>query len=166
MRRLGSIVRGSSKGRGGNEDAMRIQRAGGFLAAAVLAAFVLAVGSPAPAQKAGKMNQIEADWVAYDAPTQIIKVKVYKVREGPQAKELKAGQDALFNVKAEGSVLTRTTVKVNGKAGSLTDVAAGKRVILYWIPDASQAGSRFARSIDVTFSEEELDERYPDQGGN
>jgi hypothetical protein len=143
---------------------MRIQRAGGFLVAAVLAAFVLAVGSPAPAQKAGKMNQIEADWVVYDAPTQMIKVKVYKVREGPQAKELKAGQEATFKVKAEGSVLSRTSVKVNGRAGKLTDINAGKRVILYWMPDDADKTAKFARTIDVTFSEEELDERYPDQG--
>ena len=154
------------EGKGRYEDAMRIQRAGRIFAAAALAvAGVLAAGSPAAAQKkAGKMNRIEADWVAYDAAGQTIKVKVYQVREGPQAKELKAGQDASFKVKAEGSILARTSVKVNGKAGKLTDINAGKRVILYWMPDEADKAARFARTIDVTFSDEELDERYPDQG--
>jgi len=143
---------------------MRIQRAGRMFGAAALAvAGVLAVGSPAAAQKAGKMNQIEADWVAYDAAAQTVKVKVYKVREGPQAKELKAGQETAFKVKAEGSILARTSVKVNGKAGKLTDINAGKRVILYWMPDEADKAARFARTIDVTFSDEELDERYPDR---
>jgi hypothetical protein len=141
---------------------MAIQRAGWVFAAVVLAtAWVLAVGSPAAAQ--GKMNRIEADWVAYDADAQTVKVKVYKVREGPQAKELKAGQETAFKVKAEGSILSRTSVKVNGKAGKLTDINAGKRVILYWMPDEADKTARFARTIDVTFSEEELDERYPDR---
>jgi hypothetical protein len=142
---------------------MRIQRAGRMFAAAALAvAGVLAAGSPAAAQ--GKMNRIEADWVSYDPAAQTVKVKVYKVREGPQAKELKAGQETSFTVKAEGSILSRTSVKVNGKAGKLTDINAGKRVILYWMPDEADKAARFARTIDVTFSDEELDERYPDQG--
>ena len=143
---------------------MRIQRAGWFFAAVALAAaWVFAAGSPAAAQKAGKMNQIEADWVAYDAAAQAVKVKVYEVGQGPQAKELKASQEAAFKVKAEGSILTRTSVKVNGKAGKLSDINAGKRVILYWLPDEADKTARFARTIDVTFSDEELDERYPDQ---
>ena len=142
---------------------MRIQRAGRmFAAAAIAVAGLLAAGSPAAAQ--GKMNRIEADWVAYDPAAQTVKVKVYKVREGPQAKELKAGQETSFTVKAEGSILSRTSVKVNGKAGKLTDINAGKRVILYWMPDEADKAARFARTIDVTFSDEELDERYPDQG--
>jgi hypothetical protein len=143
---------------------MRIQRAGrSFGAAAIAVAGLLAVGSPAAAQKAGKMNQIEADWVAYDAAAQTVKVKVKEVGKGPQAKDLKVGQEAAFKVKAEGSILTRTSVKVNGKAGKLTDINAGKRVILYWLPDEADKTARFARTIDVTFSDEELDERYPDQ---
>ena len=59
--------------------------------------------------------------------------------------------------------LARTSVKVNGKAGKLTDINTGKRVILYWMPDEADKTARFARTIDVTFSDEELDERYPDQ---
>src|SRR3990172_8016788 len=144
---------------------MRIQRAGWFFAAVALAAaWVFAAGSPAAAQKAGKMKQIEGGWGAHDAAAQTVKVKVYEVGNGPQAKELKTGQEAAFKVKAEGSILTRTSVKVNGKAGKLTDINAGKRVMLYWMPDEADKAARFARTIDVTFSDEELDERYPDQG--
>jgi hypothetical protein len=127
-------------------------------------AFGFATAGPAAAQKKEKSVQTEADWVAYDADAQTVTVKV--VKPGSGAKGLSAGKDAVFNVKAEGTVLTRTTVKVNGKAGKLTDIMAGKRVMIYWKPDEKDPNARFARSIDVTFSEEELNERYPDADAN
>ncbi len=155
------------EGKGRYEDAMRIKRARGIVVATALACIgAWGHAAPAEAQTKGKTNRTEADWVAYDAGTQAVKVKVYKPGDGKETKSLKAGQEVSFNVKAEGTVLTRTTVKVNGKAGKLTDIPAGKRVQVYWIPDEKDASARFARSIDVTFSDEELDERYPDQGAN
>ena len=128
----------------------------------LVAGFALtAVGSPAAAQGKGKSTQTEADWIAYDAEGQTITVKIRKAGKGKDAKKLKSGKEQVFKVKAEGTVLSKTVVKVNGKAGELTDIPAGKRVNIYWQPNAK--GEFFARSIDVVFSEEELDERYPEQ---
>lgn len=143
---------------------MRIQRSLAALAGMAFAVFLASGGStPAHAQSKGKSIQTEADWVAYDAEGQTITVKVIKPGSGKEARKLKTGKEAVFHVKAEGSILTRTTVKVNGKAGALTDIPAGKRVNVYWQPDSTKEAGRFARSVDVTFSEEELDERYPDR---
>jgi len=127
-------------------------------------AFVLpALGAgPVLAQSKGKSIQTEADWMSYDADGQTITVKVRKPGKGNDAKKLKKGKEAVFQVKAEGSVLTKTTVKVNGKAGALTDIPEGKRVLIYWKP--GEKGEPFARSIDVVFTEEELNERYPEEG--
>jgi hypothetical protein len=83
-----------------------------------------------------------------------------KKGNGPNAKLLKTKQDATFNVIPEGSVLTRTSVAINGVKGELKDIPAGKTVLLYWVPDPNKQGAFFARKIDVVFSEEELDEKY------
>jgi hypothetical protein len=133
------------------------------LALGVALVLGLALAGPAGAQKE-KSIQTEADWMNYDADAQTVTVKI--VKPGSGAKGLSAGKEAVFNVKAEGTVLTRTTVKVNGKAGQLTDISPGKRVLIYWKADAKDPNARFARSIDVTFSEEELNERYPDRESN
>jgi hypothetical protein len=66
-------------------------------------------------------------------------------------------------VQPTGSVLKRTTVSINGKKGELTDIPEGKTVNIYWAQDEKDDKARFARKIDVIFSEEELDEMYPDE---
>ena len=119
--------------------------------------------APAQAQNKSKSIRSEADWIRYDADAKTITVKIHKAGSGKAAKALKRGKEAVFKVKPEGSVLTRTTVKVNGRAGKLADIYPGKRVFIYWKPDENDRDVRLARSIDVTFSEEELDERYPDR---
>jgi len=68
--------------------------------------------------------------------------------------------DSELEVKPEGSVLTRTSVAINGVRGHVKDIPAGKQVNVYWIPDASKAGEFFAKKIDVVLSEEELEERF------
>ena len=80
--------------------------------------------------------------------------------QGNAAAQLKVGQEAVFNVQPEGSVLSRTSVAVNGKKGALTDIKPGKTVLVYWVPDPKDAKAKFARKIDVILSEQELDERY------
>ena len=128
-------------------------------ALAVVAAMILAVAPADRAEAKGKSTQTEADWVSFDAETEQVTVKVRKPGKGKDSKMLKKGKEAVFKVKAEGTVLTRTTVKVNGKAGKLTDIPAGKRVLIYWQP---KDGEPYARSIDVVFTEEELNERFPE----
>lgn len=117
---------------------------------------------PGEAFAKSKSVQSEAQWIAYDADAQTITVKIKKPGRGKAAKKLKKNKPATFRVKAEGSVLTKTTVAVNGRKGELVDIPEGKTVNIYWIPDEKDKDGRFARKIDVIFSEEELDERYPD----
>jgi len=133
---------------------------GGVALAAVIGA------SPALAQTKGKTVQSEGEWIAFEPATSTAKVKVTEPAQGgnpPKGLELKSGQEGVFKVKPEGSVLTRTTVKIRGRKAELADIPAGKTVIVYWQQDEADASARFARSIDVILSEAELEEMYPEQ---
>ena len=125
-------------------------------------AFVTSISSVAEAKKS-KSTQNEAEWIAFDAAAKTVTVKILKKGKGPNSKLLKTRKEATFNVIPEGSILTRTSVAINGVKGELQDIPAGKTVLLYWVPDPNKDGEFFARKIDVIFSEQELDERYPDQ---
>ena len=116
-----------------------------------------AIATPASAEKKSKVIQTEAKWVEFDPEAKTVTVTVKRTGKKPKDKslKLKKGQKATFNVKPEGSVLTRTTVKIMGLGGALTDVEPGRTVNVYWIPDEKNEGKRFARSIDVTLSREE-----------
>jgi len=134
--------------------------------AATVAAFFAAVLIGAPAGAAEKTTQTEARWIAYDAATKSVKVKVDKPGKGPNKDKLKRNQEVSFRVVAEGSVLVRTSVAINGVKGELTDIPADKKVNVYWLPDPDNKDGYFARKIDVVLSEEELDKRYPDADKN
>jgi hypothetical protein len=136
---------------------VRITKVLGALAGVALLA------SPAFAQATkGKSVQTEAEWVAYDAAASTVKVKVKKNRGGkaPEGLALKEGQEATFKVKAEGSVLTKTTVAINSQKAELGDLKAGKSVMIYWVADTADPKARFARKIDQVRSEEEEEARY------
>jgi hypothetical protein len=122
-------------------------------------AFVASIAPVAEAKKS-KSTQNEAQWVSYDAAAKTVTVKITKKGKGPNKKLLKTRKEATFNVIPEGSILTRTSVAINGVKGEITDIPAGKTVLIYWVPDENKEGELFARKIDVIFSEEELDERY------
>jgi len=133
------------------------------LAAALACALaVLTTGAAASAQGGEKTTQTEARWLAYDPAAKTVKVKVDKSK-GPNKDKLKRNEEVTFRVIPEGSVLTRTSVAINGVKGELTDIQEGKRVNVYWLPDPENPSGYFARKIDVTLSEEELNRRYPDQ---
>jgi hypothetical protein len=129
------------------------------------AAFALAPATAALAA-APKTVQNEATFVKYDAAAQKVTVKILKKGKGNTAlmnkfaNEVKANKEATFNVIPTGSVLTRTSVAVNGVKGEITDIPAGKKVLIYWVEDEKKKGELFARKIDVVLSEEELDKRY------
>jgi hypothetical protein len=127
---------------------------------AVLA--VCGLASQAVAEKKSKSVQTEGQWVGFDPDSNTATVKVRKAGGKVKNKEaaIKQGKEATFDVKPEGSVLTRTTVKINGRKGEITDIPEGKTVNIYWIVDETKATKRFARSIDLILSEEELNERY------
>ncbi|MEE8580258.1 MAG: hypothetical protein V3T33_01605 [Myxococcota bacterium] len=133
------------------------------LAAGLLVGAVsVGTATTARAEKKAKSVQTEAIWVAFDAENKTVTAKIRKPGRRIENKEaaLKRGREASFNVRPEGSVLTRTSVAVNGRKGELTDIPAGKTVLIYWVLDEAQSTLRFARKIDVIFSAEELAERY------
>ncbi|MGH0034829.1 MAG: hypothetical protein ACQGVK_07350 [Myxococcota bacterium] len=132
------------------------------VAVAAFAAAIAALGLAGTASAAGKSIQTEAEWVSFDSESNTITVKVRKPGKRIKDKEiaLRKGKEASFDVKPEGSVLTRTTVKINGRRGELTDIPAGKRLNIYWVVDETKSTKRFARTIDMILSEEELNERY------
>lgn len=126
----------------------------GMLAAAAM------VGSLAPGTAhAAKSTQTEAVWVSFDPEASTVTVKVKKPGRGKDAKRLKRGKQATFNVKVGGSVLTKTTVSVKGKRGELVDIPKGKTVNIYWRPDEKDDSEMFARKIDVIMSEAEWEAR-------
>lgn len=120
----------------------------------------LAVASDAVAQKKTKSTQTEAEFLSFDPAAKTIKVKVKSPGKGPGAKKMKRNAEVVFNVKPEGSVLTRTSVAVNGVKGELSEIPPGKEVNVYWVPDENKKGEFFARKVDVVLSEEELEARY------
>ncbi len=112
-------------------------RRGAWLAAIAGAALVVfAVAAPVRAADEVKSERTNGKLVSYDAAAQTIVVK-----EG--------GKEQPYQVKAEGSVLTRTTVTMNGKVAKFDDVKPGMVVIVYWKPDPADATRRNARKVDV-----------------
>jgi len=129
-------------------------------ALALVTAFTIA--SPDRAEAKGKVKsvQTEAQWVEYDTAAKTVTAKVKKPGRGKDAKKLKKNKEATWAVKPEGSVLTRTTVSVNGVKGELGDIPKGKTVNIYWRPDEQDPSVLRARKIDVILSDEELDAKY------
>ena len=66
------------------------------------------------------------------------------------------GKEQTYQVKAEGSVLTRTTLTMNGKVAKFDDLRPGMIAIVYWKPDPADAAKRAARKIDVPKIPKEL----------
>jgi len=104
------------------------------IAVAVLIAFAFA--APSRAADEVKSERSNGKFVSYDAAAQAIVVK-------------ESGKEQPYQVKAEGSVLTRTTVTMNGKVARFDDVKPGMIVIVYWKPDPADATKRNARKVDV-----------------
>lgn len=132
----------------------------GLALVVLLVGFTTTVASEAHAQGKAKSIQTEAEWINYDATAKTVTVKVKKPGQGKEAKALTKNKEATFAVKPEGSVLTRTTVAINGVKGELTDIPAGKTVNVYWRPDEKDPKILNARKIDVILSDEELDAKY------
>jgi hypothetical protein len=132
---------------------------------AVLAAAVLSplVAGEADAQNKSKTVQSEARWVSFDAEAKTVTVKIIKpgkIRDKQQRKQVRSGKQVVFDVTPEGSVLTRTTVAINGMKSEFADIKPGKSVYVYWKPDEAKPHGRYARKIDVIFSREEFEARY------
>ncbi len=142
-------------------ESIRANRLIGSLVAAAVAGLFIVAAAPVAFAKEQKSTRNEAEWIKFDAAAKTVTLKIKKAGQGgPGASALKVGQQVVFNVQPEGSILARTSVAVNGKKGALTDIPTGKTVIVYWVTDPKDAKARFARKIDVILSEQELDEKY------
>ena len=133
--------------------------------ATALAFAVVAVAAFATTAEAKpKSIQTEAKWIKFDAAAETVTVKVRKTgkKSKDKALQLKKGKEATFNVIPGGSIMTRTSVAINGMKGSLEEIPAGKTVNVYWLPDPKKPGERFAKKIDVILSEEDLEARMSD----
>jgi hypothetical protein len=130
--------------------------------AALAGALALTFAIPAPAQAAkSKSVKTEAKFVSYDASAKTITVKVVKTGKKPKNKALimKKGKEATFKVKPEGSILTRTSVTLNGQKADITDIPEKKTINIYWVQDQADESVRFARKIDMILSDKELEAR-------
>ena len=143
-------------------QAKRVRSFSRILVAGLALAFAFAVvpDSADAQKKKAKSTQSEAEWLTYDEAGQTVTVKIKKPGKGPNKKMVKKNREQVFNVKAEGSILVRTSVAINGKRAELKEIPEGKTVLIYWVPDEQNDGQLFARKVDVIFSEEELNERY------
>jgi len=100
-----------------------------------MALIAIAVAAPVHAAEM-KSERATGKFVSYDAAAQSIAVK-------------ESGKEQAYEVKAEGSVLTRTTLTMNGKVAKWDDLKPGMIVIVYWKPDTADAEKRLARKVDV-----------------
>jgi hypothetical protein len=132
----------------------------GIVALAVTLIFAFSIPAPAMAAKS-KSTKTEAKFVSYDAAAKTITVKVVKTGKKPKNKALmmKKGKEATFKVTPEGSILTRTSVTLNGQKADITDIPEKKTINIYWVPDATDENQRFARKIDMILSDNELEAR-------
>ena len=106
-------------------------------ALAALVAVVALLGATVASQAAEtKTERTNGRLVSADASAKTIVVK-------------EKGKEQTYGVTPEGTVLTRTTVTMNGKAAPFTELKPGMIVIVYWKPDAADSSKRYARKIDV-----------------
>ena len=120
-------------------ETMRAKRVIGSLAAAVVAGLFASRPRRTRSRRSRRARGTKRSGSSYDAAAKTVTLKIKKVGDGPGAATLKVGQQAVFNVQPEGTVLTRTSVAINGKKGALTDIPTGKTVIVYWVPDVKDA---------------------------
>ena len=136
------------------------------VAPVALALGIAGFGPAVYAQGNQKSVSNEAQFVKFDEAASTVTVKILKKGKGNAAllkqfdDQVKNNKDATFNVIPTGSVLSRTSVAINGVKGEIKDLQPGKTIIIYWVEDPKKKGELFARKIDVTLSEEELDRRY------
>jgi len=133
------------------------------LAAAIIGIIVLAASLTASRVQAANVKSIqtEAKFISYDTEKKTIQVKVLKPGKRSKNKKLKLkrGKPATFNVNPSGSVLVRTSVTANGKRSSLEEIPDDKTLNIYWIPDKDDPDARYAKKIDMIWTDEELEAR-------
>lgn len=132
-------------------------------AAALALAFGLLLAPQAVEAQPSKVKstKTEAKFVSYEPNTKTLTVKVLKAGPKPKNRKLtmKAGKRAKFKIKPEGSILARTSITADGQRASIEDIPENKTLNIYWIPDERDPDVRFARKIDMVYTDAELEER-------
>lgn len=129
------------------------------------AAFLFASSSllvePADAAPKVKSTKTEAKFVSYDAKKKILTVKVLNPGGKPKNRKLalKRGKEAKFKIKPEGSILVRTSVTADGMKSSIDQIPDDKTLNIYWVADDKDPNVRFARKVDMVYTDEELEAR-------
>jgi hypothetical protein len=119
------------------------QNLGRVLAAAMVVMFSLGAGI-AEAEKKSKIRlSKEARLIAFDTEAGTMTVK-------------EKGKKVVYNVKFEGSVMTRTVASSNAKGMKLTEIPLKAKVNIYWIKDENDPKKRFARKVDALKIPKEL----------
>lgn len=131
-----------------------------FAAVFLLAGLAL-TPETAHAEKQAKSTKTEAKFVSYDDSTKTMTVKVLKAGSRPKNKKLsmKTGKTATFKIKTEGSILVKTSVTADGMRSSIDEIPADKTLNIYWVPDEKDPDVRFARKVDMVYTDEELEAR-------
>mgnify|MGYP004370105407 CR=1 FL=1 len=136
------------------------------IAASLGAALLLLAASgvvvhTAEAQKKTKSTKTEAKFISYDAESKTMTVKVLKSGKRPENRKLslKKGKKATFKIKPEGSILMRTSITADGMRSSIDEIPDNKTLNIYWVPDEKDPDVRFARKIDMVYTDQELAER-------
>ena len=113
------------------------------------------------AQKKTKSTKTEAKFISYDADTKTLTVKVLKSGKRPKNKKLsmKRGKKATFKIKPDGSILVKTSVTADGMRSSIDEIPDDKTLNIYWVPDEKDPDIRFARKIDMVYTDAELEAR-------
>ncbi|MFP6629558.1 MAG: hypothetical protein VCC67_11055, partial [Myxococcota bacterium] len=113
------------------------------------------------AQKKTKSTKTEAKFISYDADTKTLTVKVLKSGKRPKNRKLsmKRGKKATFKIKPDGSILVKTSVTADGMRSSIDEIPDNKTLNIYWVPDEKDPDVRFARKIDMVYTDAELEAR-------
>lgn len=109
---------------------------GRVLAAAVAVLFTLTAGTADADKKMRSKLSKEVRLIAFDTEAGTMTVK-------------EKGKTIVYNVKFEGSVMTRTTATINARPMKLSEIPLRARVNIYWIKDENDPKKRFARKVDA-----------------
>jgi hypothetical protein len=105
------------------------------------------MGSTAVAGSNSKIKKSQGRLVSLDTDAKQMTVKV-------------KGKKVVYNVKLEGSVMTRTTATMNAKPTRLEEIPIKAPVIVYWIDDEADPKQKFARKVDAPKVPEDLLEEF------
>lgn len=119
------------------------QSIGRVLAAIMVVMLTVVAGTASAEKKTRSKLSKEARLIAFDTEAGTMTVK-------------EKGKKVVYNVKFEGSVMTRTTATINARPMKLNEIPLKAKVNIYWIKDEKDPKKRFARKVDALKIPKEL----------